>query len=408
MKKKIIVAAIALVGIICLVFIVNGMQTDNEVEYIEIQPQNYEEKVVESGQLKLAKETTLVAGVSGTVEELAIAEGETISAGSILIKLDDSDQNFQVEQKRANYLDANARYSQIIGYEYNAAREDLNRLASVKAQALDAYQDAQILYNEGAISQYDLNQAKIASDTATSQWNTANLRVSALASGGPQRISAYEQMQSAKALFNSAVEEASDYMISVPWNSVLLKAYVQAADHVQPGDLLADIGEAGSYYVTAEIDEKYFPYIIKEKTKALVYVGDNRGNGLEGTVTGVTPKINKDTGTFELKIGIPEEFPYQASDLSVNIEIMLKQQKEAISIPTQYLAEDISGNNDETAAAVYIFENGKVLLKEIKIQRRPSSAVLVTEGLTQGDIIVKPFSGIKDGESVKLNRNTKS
>lgn len=408
MKKKILVASIALVGILSIIFIIGGRQSNSEAEFMEIQLQDYEEKVVEAGQLKLARETTLVARVSGTVEELAIEEGENISAGSILIKLDNSDQVFQVEQKKANYLDANARYSQIVGYEYNAAKEDLNRLASIKAQALDSYQDAQILYNEGAISQYDLNQTQIAYNTATAQWNTANLKVAALAAGGPQRISAYEQMQAAKSIYNSAAEQASDYMISVPWDSVLLKSYVQTADHVQPGDPLADIGEAGSYYVTAEIDEKYFQYIKKEITKALVYVGDNRGNGLEGTVIGVTPKINKDTGTFELKIGIPEDFPYQASDLSVNIEIMLKQQKQAISIPSQYLAEDISGNNDETVAAVYIFENGKVMLKEIKIQRRPSSAVLVTEGLTQGDIIVKPFSGIKDGESVKLDRNTES
>ena len=402
MKKKIIAAAAALVLILCLIFIIGG-QTDNEAEYIQIQTRDYEEKVVESGQLKLARETTLIAGVSATVKELVIAEGDIVSAGSILIKLDDSDQVFQVEQKRASYLDANARYNQIVNYEYNAAKEELNRLTSVKEQALDFYQDAQVLFNEGALSQNDLSQAKTAYDTAAAQWNTANLKVAALANGGAQRVSAYEQLQSAKAIYNSAIKEASDYLVSVPWDSVLLKAYVQSADHVQPGDPLADIGEAGSYFVTVEIDEKYFPYVKKGKTKALIFIGDDKANGMEGFVTGVTPKINKDTGTFELKISVPYEFPYQASDLTVNTEIILKQMEDAIAIPSVYLTENSSENKTAEDAAVYVFINGKVQLQEIKIQRGPSSLVLVTKGLADGDIIVKPFSGIKDGDAVKLS-----
>jgi len=405
MKKKIIAAAAASILILCLIFIIGGGREDNETEYIKIQTREYEEKVVESGQLKLARETTLIAGVSATVKELAISEGDAISAGSILIKLDDSDQVFQVEQKRASYLDANARYNQIVNYEYNAAKDELNRLTSVKEQAMDFYQDAQVLYNEGALSQNDLSKAKTAYDTAAAQWNTANLRVAALANGGAQRVSAYEQLQSAKAIYNSAVKEASDYLISVPWDSVLLKAHAQPADHVQPGDPLADIGEAGSYFVSVEIDEKYFPYVMKGKTKALIFVGDDKENGMEGIVTGVTPKINKDTGTFELKISVPDEFPYQASDLTVNAEIILKQLDDAIAIPSQYLTENNSENKTAEDVAVYVFVNGKVQLREIKILRGPSSLVLVTEGLSDGDIIVKPFSGIKDGDAVKLSGN---
>jgi len=404
MKRKIIIAAVAALTIIILLFAFGSGKATGGIDSIVIQQQDYQEKVIEAGQLKLAGETTIVAGVTSTVEDITVAEGDLISAGGVLIKLDDSGQSFQVEQNKANYLDARARYSQIVNFDYNAANQELKRLGSVKDQALDSYEDAKILYSEGAISQYELNQAKTSYDTAMSQWITAGLKVAALSSDGAQRASAYEQMQAARALYDNALKEAADYRITVSKESILLKSYVKEGDYVRPGDPLADIGEANSYYVVAEIDEKYFPYVSKGKTKAAVYVGDNRTNAVSGTVTGITPKINKDTGTFELTIGIAKWFPYQASDLSVNIEIMLMEQKQAISIPAQYLSEDNTDMDSQNAAIVYIFENGKAKSRDIKIQRRPSSTVLVTDGLEPGEIIIKPYSGIKDGDAIKLNQ----
>ena len=53
--------------------------------------------------------------------------------------------------------------------------------------------------------------------------------------------------------------------IAAPWDAILLQSYVNLQDQVEPGKVLARIGKQGGYYVTTELDKKYFPDIDKEK-----------------------------------------------------------------------------------------------------------------------------------------------
>lgn len=394
-RKKLIAVAGFAVPVILAVFLLSG-KNGNEVEAITVRLQKYEEKIVAVGQLQLAKETTMISEVSGEIKAIGAEDGDVIPAGSVIISIDDTDRDFQLEQKKAGFENAKAQYQHLLDFDYAAAKEDLAGQTSKKDQAKQSYEAAAELYQQGAMSKIDYMKYKADYEAAAASWNTAKLKVQSLEEGGALRSSTYAQLQSAQASYESALNDQQKYHITAPWTAVVLKTYINEHDYVQPGDQLADIGEAGSYHVVADLDEKYYPYLSKGM-KAMISVGDlGKSDEMEGSVEVISPKINSDTGTFQVKIGVPEDFPYLASDLTVNVEIMIEEKENAIVIPGQYLIDGDSG--------VYLYRNGKAVKTMIQYKTGPSSNLLVTEGLKEGDTVIKPYPFVEDGEAVKISK----
>lgn len=121
--------------------------------------------------------------------------------------------------------------------------------------------------------------------------------------------------------------------------------------------MLADIGQSGSYYVICSIDEKYYPFIDKNM-KTNITVGDISSEAYEGRIDSKTPKIDKNAGTFDVKILLNEGLPFQASDLTVNVNIILQKQEDAITISDNYLIDGES--------AVYLMEKGEAVKRKIE------------------------------------------
>lgn len=367
----------------------------DSIESLTIKPQSYEEKIIAVGLLGLAQETSLTAEVSGVVKAVSAKPGDPISAGERLIEIDDQDQGFQLAEKQASYLNAEAQYNQLIQVDYLKAKAELSKMETQKQQAETAYDNAKQLYAEGAISKTALDDQKFQYESVLAQWNAAKLNAQSLNQGGAQRSAAESRVQAAKAVYDQAADTASNFQIKAPWDSVLLKTYVEPQDYVQAGQILADIGAQGGYYVTTELDEKYFPYL-KQGMTALISVGEDKAGEVKGTVDTITPKINENTGTFEVRIAMPAEFPYQASNLTVNIEILLQSVENGIAIPKEYLIQ-------EDGTYVFLYKKGTIEKSPVEVVAGPGGRVLVEKGLSADDIIVKPVPGLKDGDAVKVS-----
>lgn len=359
----------------------------------QVAARDYSETIVASGVLQLEEETDLIAEVSGQVETVHAQNGEALSAGSVLISIASPNSLLDLEAAKAAYDSAQARYSQLVSGDYAAAVAELTYRNSLKEQAEKEYRDAQTLLDEGAISPNDLGNKQVQMDSARAQWNTANLRVQSLSGSGAQRTAALADLETARVQYEKAKTQAGNYEITVPWDAVLLQSGVNPLDQVEPGRLLARIGKQGGYYVTTELDEKYFPYISKDK-EVTISVGDGRMGAMTGRIAGITPAINPATGTFEVKIAIPPDFPYQASGLSVNIDIVLLQVPGALVIPASYAFIQ------EGQAYVLLKTGASPQKQKVEVSRGAGSDLVVTEGLANGQTILLPTA---NGEAQNAN-----
>ncbi len=343
---------IVLALVILLAAIVFFATRDEPLPIFSVKEEPYTEKIIAVGQLGLEQETTLVAEVNGTVEKIMVNPGEPILSGELLIEIENQ-----------------------ASLEYASAKSEYDRLVSLQSISKTDYNNASTLYNEGAISKSDMLLKKTAYETTLSQLKAAQLNL------------------------QISQDNRNKYKITVPWDSILLKAYVAPGDYVRNGDSLAEIGSVGGYKILAELDEKYFPYI-KNDMPVIISVGDGKQGESKGLINSITPQIDGNTGTFEIRIAVPNDFPYQASNLTVNLEIVLLEKDKAIVIPEIYLIQEI-GDQGAVKTYVLVNNNGKAEKTPIDIQPTLSAKILVLKGLKPGDMLIAPESGIKDGDSVK-------
>lgn len=396
-KKGIYVAVAGL--LILFIFIFFGGSNSGS-DYIEVKEQEYVEKIVAVGQLGMENQTSIISQVNGKVDYIGADEGETVSSGAVIISIYNSDQGFQTEQSKATYLDVEEQYNSLIEYDYVLAKDDFERANLIKLQEEKAYNAAQVLYNEGAISKNLLDDYQLNYQTALNQLSASKLKFQSMAPDGTKRNSLYYKLESAKSIYESNLENESKYKIKTSWDAVILGAYIKVDDTVKPGDLLLDIGQAKTYTVVTELDEKYFTYVSKGMKVDITLEGQQTATPLEGEIDIIAPKINKNTGTFRVIINLISDVQFNASDLTVNIQIVLKENKNVIVISNQYL---IDGTD-----AVFVYRNGKAIKTEVVVERGPSSNVIIKKGLKEGDQIIFPAEGINDGTTIKLKKGVEA
>lgn len=390
-RKKSWIALAALI-VVTLAFLLIPKEEEG-YSYLELKERPYGEKVLAVGQMGLEGETTLIAKVAGTVQSLGGKDGEILPEGSLLLSIYDPDQAFLLAQKESGYLDAREQYNGVIEYDYPSALQELDRLTRNLERARKDEQDARVLLAEGAISQNAYMDYQNALQTAETQWNSERLRIETLAPGGSKRESLKYRMDNAKALYDSTAIREADYNIRAERETIILKSHVQLGDTVNPGDVLMDVAKSGKKIVTAELDEQYLLFL-QEGMEASIRV-EGTESVISGKLESISPKVNKNTGTFPIMILILDELDFNASDLTVNIEITLLEEEEALTIPKQYLTEQ---------GTVFLYEGGTVKETAIEFRTGPGGSVILEKGLKEGDRILLPTADLEDGAQVRLGK----
>ena len=90
MKKKVIIGVV--VGLVVVVFIVANLvgkrEKSVEVETEEIAKRSLQALVTASGQIQPKKSVNVSANTMGKVVELAVAEGDSVEKGQLLMRID--------------------------------------------------------------------------------------------------------------------------------------------------------------------------------------------------------------------------------------------------------------------------------------------------------------------------------
>jgi len=341
-KKLFIILGILVVLLIAFAMYMNAK--GNKLDSLTVTSGPYSQTILAVGKLRPAMETELKAEVTGTVIKSDFSEGAVVKASDIL---------FYIENKEAGFTS-----SQLSG-----ANPKLAQVLAEKRAAADLYNDSKALYKEGAISQNSL-------------------------------LDAESRYQIAVSLYDQVVADTARYQIKAGQDGVLIKKLVETGSYVSPGQTLGFTASLNDFHVVTELDERYFTYIKKGMT-AEISIGEGAKYG--GTVSAVSAKIDEATGTFGVKIALTENFPDKASDLTVNIAIILDSQASAISLPQAYLVKEADGSY-----FVWKYVDGSIVKTAVETGPSLTQTLLIKSGLAEGDILVSPSPELKDGDKVKI------
>ena len=304
-----------------------------------------------SGSLAPEREAQIRAQIGGTVLQTAVEAGQRVSAGTLLVRLDDAAVRDQVLSARSAVASATS------GAEV-ASRN---------------YQRSQTLLGAGAIAERDLESAR--------QQNTASQ--AALANARAQLANAEKQLENT--------------VVRAPFSGIVGERAVSAGDVVAPGGLLVSVVDPTSMRLEASVPAEQLSSI---RVGAPVHfrVSGYGPRAFEGRITRVSPVADPATRQVPIIASIPNSGNALVGGLFAEGRVA-SDSHEGIVVPLN--AVDQRG----VAPQVLRLRAGRTerVTVELGLQDAAAETVEVRSGITVGDtLLAGAAQGITPGTAVKV------
>ena len=239
------------------------------------------QSVVASGRVATPNRVDIGSQVSGTVEKVPVAEGETVKAGQTLILIESS-------EARANEAQAVATLAN--------ARAQLERNRRLNAQ--------------GFVGKSVLDDSVRNYEVARTQLEAARAKL------------AYAR-------------------IVAPVDGTLIARDVERGEMVQAGKTLLVLAPAGETQIVLQIDERNLARL-KLGQKALASADAYPEQRFAAEVVYINPGIDAQRGTVEVKLRVPQPPAYLRQDMTASVDIEIERRNATLALPAEAV-RDASG-----------------------------------------------------------------
>ena len=354
------------------------------------------QSVVASGRVISPQRVTVALQGSGRVLRVAVAEGQAVELGQLLIELDNSDSRASLAQASAAVAQAQAKLRQLGELSQPLAMQTLAQAQAGAVQARKTLSRNRDLVAQGFISQAAVDDAQRAVDVAASQVASAQAQVKTNAAGGSDVLLAEAALRQALAGQQLARVKLDQGQMLAPSSGVLISRSIEVGDIVQPGKALMVLAASGQTKILIQIDEKNLSKIALDQ-KAYASADAFASQRFEALVTYINPGVDATRGSVEVKLNIPNPPAYLRQDMTVSVDIETARRTGAVVIPTNTV-EDVA-----TDKPWVLVVRGKHAIKQfVKLGLRGDTRVEVLAGVTAGEGVV-PVSktGVKAGQRVR-------
>jgi len=199
----------------------------------------------------------------GRIAEISVDEGDTVTAGQVVARLDDRLARARVAAAKATVAAAEANYSML---RHGARREDLDAAkAEVEAARTQAdHRAAEQARSErlgavGAVASSSVDADSAAARVAAATANAASARYQALAKGtrAEQVLAAAAQLDASKAELAAAEVALDQTILRAPQNGIVLRRFGEVGTLVTTVNptTIVTIANLAHLEIRAEIDE---------------------------------------------------------------------------------------------------------------------------------------------------------
>jgi len=311
----------------------------------------------QAGTVRARKRAKLSPEVGGTVVAIPFREGERVSKGTVVLRLDDQVQRAELALAERELEAANAQQEQACLAAERAGREK-ERIARLAL--------------EGIASQDLLDQTTTQADRTAAACEAAGAGV--------------ERARAAVALVHTKVDKA---VLRAPFDGIVAEVSAEVGEWVSPSPPalpippVVDILDPDSIYISAPMDEVDSAQIASQQ-QARVTVDSYRGQHFTARVVRVAPyvlDVEAQNRTVEIEVELEDMDTSRRllPGTSADVEVILQEKKDVLRVPTQALLE---GNR------VLVVENGRLATRDVETGLSNWDFTEIVSGLTAGDEIV--------------------
>ncbi|SDX70252.1 RND family efflux transporter, MFP subunit [Lutibacter oricola] len=311
-----------------------------DVTAISVKDTLFKHYVEFQGNVKTKQNVVILSEYNGTLSRIFVKEGQRVSKGQTLAKIDDGGLNQQVAQLQA--------------------QADL----------------AQTTFDR----QKKLWEQKIGSEI--------------------QYLQAETNAKSAINALNQTKAQLAKTSVRAPFSGTIDNIITDQGSIVAAGSQLFRIVNLNSMYVQAEVPEKYLKSV-KKGTLAKVNL-PMLGETIESEIRQVSNFINPNNRSFTVEVAVPNKNGMIKPNLTSKISVNDYNNEKAFLIPLSIISEN--GNGQEYVYVAIEKDGKTIAKKAIiETDKSLGDYIEVTKGLVKGDkIVIEGARSIKDGQLINI------
>ena len=311
-----------------------------------------------SGILVPVQRADISSQIAGKVTSLGFQDGDAVKAGDVLMQLDTQTLNAQLAQAEAGLQSAEA-----------AAGTAANQ-ASVAKISLDAaqrnYDQTKTLFDAGADSQSQLDDATDALNTAQEQYDSAT---------GPAIDQAAAAVSTARANIATLNVQLNEATIKSPLDGVLTSQNVDVGEVVAPGVAVMSVVDVSSLKLSSTVTQDVLPLLALGQNMD-VTADSFPGLDYKGSVTLLGPIAASTGEVFPVEVTIKND-GHLVPGLTAHASATVKAS--GIVVPSSAVVQT-SG-----ASYVFVIKDGVASKRLVSTGLSSDGMTLIPEGLTAGE-----------------------
>ena len=358
------------------------------VERISMSP--VEDYYEATGTVRSKTTTVLSSKIMGTVISLRAREGDKVSAGRVLVEIDNRDAIAQLQKADAGLRQAQEGPAEV-EQAINAAKSAQAAADANKRLADSTYARYQALYERKSVSPQEFDEAKAKQEMAEAEARRAADTLKMLAT---KRQQALAQIDQAKADVANAQVFVSYARIASPIGGVVMAKHTEVGSTATPGTPLLTIEDGSRYRLEVAVEESQLGKI-RMGQRARLRIDALGANDLEGGVSEITPAADPLSRSYTVKIDLPER-----QDLRSGVygkALFTSGRRQAIVIPRKAVTY-----RGQLAGVFVVDDAGVARLRLIKTGKTYGENVEALSGLNDGErVVVDGVADVRDGARIQ-------
>lgn len=290
--------------------------------------------------------------VSGKVTEVVFEEGQRVTEGQVLVRLDDA----------------------LLKKELGASRATAERYKSELEDSKVRFERAKMLLEDEVTTpqQYDMLRFEVESDT--------------------------HQLASMRAEVGRIETLLDKHTIRAPFDGIVVERRTERGEWKGIGQVVAVIALENIFDVIVDVPEEQLRWIVEDSEVALRSV-DNRK--FHGRVVTILPRGDIVTGLFPVKIRVEARDLYEGMSLMVSLPDGEKQ--ECLFVPRDAVISRIDGSY-----VVFTLRNMTTVIHQVEVLGYQGMNAAVSGPTIRGDnlqFIVKGHERLRGGDKVQLTED---
>jgi HlyD family secretion protein len=317
------------------------------VEVAKAQRQDIATFVTLDGQVAPLLDSTLSFQQSGPITGVYVNEGDRVSAGQLLAKIDDSTLRAELAQDEAliSQSSARARSSQLNVPITSAQTSQAVRAAKASLDnAQLTYNQNLTLFKQGYVSQTQLEQSRSAYISAQTQYRSAiaNQQTTQVQSANAQADVA--AVQSAQAQANTLRVQIGQTALYAPFDGVVTARLADPGAMATPGTQVLRVSRIDNVWINVNVPDEDLAYV-RPGTQVTFRSSSLGGKAFSGRIDSVNATPTQGTLSYRARIRQSNPGDVLRGGMLVNVTIQKERHPGAIVVPRAAVAQTDQGSN---------------------------------------------------------------